>query len=210
MPLAWEPSLRLVLASSSPQRAAILGAAGIPFEVVPTGVAEVTEGEPGLVALENARLKARAGQRLRPGPEAVVLAADTVVALDGEIIDKPAGRGEALRAVGSLAGRSHEVHGGVVVAGPGDQWREASLVSRVSFRPLTGDEVREYVATGEWEGRAGGYAIQLAGAGLVESVEGDRENVIGLSTAALSGLVQGLVPAGGQAGDRYNPPGPGP
>ena len=78
-------------------------------------------------------------------------------------------------------------------------------MSRVTFRALAPGEVDEYVATGEWEGRAGGYAIQLAGAGLVDSLEGDRENVIGLSTASLAGLVQGLVPSGGEAGDRYNP-----
>lgn len=204
-PLAWGPSLRLVLASASPQRSGILASAGVPFEVAPTGVPEIAEGDPAEVALENARRKAREGLLRHPGPEVVVLAADTVVALDGTILDKPADAGQARASVGALAGRTHEVFGGIVLAGPGEQWREASCVSRVTFRALAPREVDGYVATGEWEGRAGGYAIQLTGGGLVDSLEGDRENVIGLSTASLAGMVQGLVPSGGDAGDRYNP-----
>lgn len=194
-----------MLASASPQRRDLLAAAGVPFEVAPTGVEEVTEGDPARVALENARLKAREALRRRPGAGTVVLAADTVVALDGTILDKPADSGRARASIEALAGRTHEVFGGIVLAGPGEQWREASRVSRVSFRPLAPGEVEDYVATGEWEGRAGGYAIQLSGCALVESVEGDRENVIGLSREALAGLVQGLVPSGGDGGDRYNP-----
>ncbi|MFM9126979.1 MAG: Maf family protein [Solirubrobacterales bacterium] len=90
-PLAWGPGLRLVLASASPQRREILSSAGVSFEVAPTGVEEAVEGEPAWVALENARRKARAARLHHPEPGAVVLAADTVVALDGEILDKPAG-----------------------------------------------------------------------------------------------------------------------
>lgn len=194
-----------MLASASPQRSGILASAGIPFEVAPTGTAELTEGDPAQVALENARRKAREGRLSHPEPEAVILAADTVVALEGKILDKPADAGRARDSVGTLAGRTHEVFGGIVLAGPGEEWREASCVSRVTFRALAPVEVEEYVATGEWEGRAGGYAVQLSGAGLVDSLEGDRENVIGLSTATLAGLVQGLMPSGGGAGDRYNP-----
>ncbi len=204
-PLQWGPSLRLVLASASPQRREILTAAEVPFEVAATGVDEVVEGDPAWVAIENARRKARAGRLRHPAPETVVLAADTVVALDGKILDKPTDAGRARDSVGALAGRTHEVFGGIVIAGPGDEWREASTASRVTFRALAPREVDEYVATGEWDGRAGGYAIQLSGSGLVDSLEGDRENVIGLSMAALAGLVQGLVPSGGRAGDRYNP-----
>ncbi|MFM8560948.1 MAG: Maf family protein [Solirubrobacterales bacterium] len=194
-----------MLASASPQRREILSSAGVSFEVAPTGVEEAVEGEPAWVALENARRKARAGLLHHPEPGAVVLAADTVVALDGEILDKPAGAAQARESITALAGRTHEVFGGIVLAGPGDRWREASRVSRVTFRPLTATEVEAYVATGEWEGRAGGYAIQLSGSALVESLEGEEANVIGLSREALAGLVQGLVPSGGEAADRYNP-----
>lgn len=165
---------------------------------------EAVEGDPAWVALENARRKAREGLLRHPEPGTVVLAADTVVALDGAILDKPVGVTQARASVAALAGRTHEVFGGLVVAGPAGQWREASRVSRVTFRPLTAEEVDAYVATGEWEGRAGGYAIQLSGSTLVESLEGDEENVIGLSSEALAGLVQGLVPSGGGAADRYN------
>ena len=115
----------------------------------------------------------------------------------------PADLGAA--SIAELAGREHLVHGGLVLAGPGDQWREATSVSAVTFRPLSPEEVDAYVASGEWEGRAGGYAIQLTGRSLVESVDGEEANVIGLSVRALRGLVQGLVPAGGRSGDRYNP-----
>ena len=202
--LAWEPQLRLVLASGSPQRREILSGLGIGFEVDPAGIEEVTEGPPAAVALENARLKAREvmGRRDRAGE--VVLAADTVVSAGDRIIDKPSDAAQAALAIEQLAGREHEVWGGVVVAGPGDQWREGLCRSGVRFRPLGPEEVSGYVALGEWEGRAGGYAIQLRGGELVESVEGDRENVIGLSTALLGQLVQGLVPPGGPAPDRYN------
>lgn len=203
-PLVWERPLRLVLASASPQRSEILASAGIAFEMAPTGVEEVVEGDPAWVAMENARRKAREGLLRHPEAGTVVLAADTVVALDGEILDKPAGAAQARKSITALAGRTHEVFGGIVLAGPGDQWREAARVSRVTFRPLAEWEVEEYVATGEWQGRAGGYAIQLSGSGLVEGVEGDEENVVGLSSEALAVLVQGLVPSGGRAADRYN------
>ena len=157
------------------------------------------------MALENARLKAREVVDRGGEPGRVVLAADTVVAVDGQILDKPAGPREAAASIAKLAGREHLVHGGMVIAGPGDEWREATSVSAVTFRPLTPAEVDEYVASGEWEGRAGGYAIQLTGRSLVESVDGEEANVIGLSVLALEALVQGLVPGGGRSGDRYNP-----
>lgn len=166
---------------------------------------EIVEGPPGAVALENARLKAREVKGRSADPRRVVLAADTVVALGDRILDKPGTPGEASRSIAALAGERHEVYGGLVLAGPGDQWREASAVSSVAFRPLDEKEVAAYVATGEWQGRAGGYAIQLEGGSLVESVTGERGNVIGLSTDALEALVQGLVPGGGRLGDRYNP-----
>jgi septum formation protein len=172
--------------------------------MAPTGVEEVVEGDPAWVAMENARRKAREGLLRHPEAGTVVRAADTVVALDGTILDKPAGVEEARAAIGALAGRTHEVFGGIVLAGPAGQWREAARVSRVTFRPLAEWEVEEYVATGEWQGRAGGYAIQLSGSGLVDGVEGDEENVVGLSSEALAVLVQGLVPSGGRAADRYN------
>lgn len=157
------------------------------------------------MALENARLKARKVAATLDDPRCVVLAADTVVAVGERIFDKPRNRSEAAGSIASLAGREHQVHGGIVLAGPGGQWREGTAVSTVRFGPLSESQVADYVATGEWEGRAGGYAIQLSGGSLVESVDGERDNVIGLSTEALGRLVQGLVPSGGAPGDRYNP-----
>lgn len=194
-----------MLASASPQRSEILAAAAVPFETDATGVDEVTVGDPGAVAMENARRKAREGRLRNPGQDTVVLAADTVVALQGRIFDKPADAEQARASLADLAGQRHEVFGAIVLAGPGDDWREGLAVTGVGFRPLGDDEIEAYVATGDWEGRAGGYAIQLSGSGLVASLEGDAENVVGLSTALLATLVQGLVPPGRQGGDRYNP-----
>ena len=201
--------MRLVLASASPQRREILAGLGVEFDVVEPDVDELTEGDPASVALENARLKARAVRgRLGEDP-GVVLAADTVVAAGGRILDKPADSRQARDSIATLAGQSHEVCGGIVLAGPGPQWREGIARSAVTFRPLDAGEVAAYVETGEWRGRAGGYAIQLEGGRLVESVQGDRSNVVGLSLELLGTMVQGLVPAGGVGGDRYNPQGRG-
>ena len=197
--------MRLVLASASPQRREILAGLGVEFDVVEPDVDELTEGDPASVALENARLKARAVRRRLGEAPSVVLAADTVVAAGGRILDKPADSPQARDSIVTLAGRSHEVCGGVVLAGPGAQWREGVARSVVTFRPLDAGEVAAYVETGEWRGRAGGYAIQLGGGRLVESVQGDRSNVVGLSLELLGTMVQGLVPAGGVSGDRYNP-----
>ncbi len=113
--------MRLILASRSPQRRAILEQAGIPFEVVPAGVEEVEQGDPEEVAAENARRKALAVAALPEAAGAVVLGVDTVVALDGCLYGQPAGREEALATLGALSGRTHEVLSGVALATGGEQ-----------------------------------------------------------------------------------------
>jgi septum formation protein len=176
-------SQTLILASASPQRRAILAQVGVPFTVRPTGVDELTAGEPRAVAVENARRKALAvsGE--------LVLGADTVVALDGDILGKPRDAEEAVAYVGRLAGRSHEVVGGIALARDGQVIADAVEVTEVVFRALTAAEVDAYVALGEWDGRAGGYAIQGAGAALVRSITGDYLNVVGLPLARLLDLL---------------------
>ena len=174
---------RLILASASPQRRAILTQAGVPFEVLPAGVEEESAGEPRAVAAENARRKALAV------PGELVLGADTLVAVDGDILGKPRDAAQAREYVARLAGRAHEVVGGVALARGGAVAAEHVEVTRVEFRPLTPDQVAAYVATGEWEGRAGGYAIQGRGAPLVRRIEGDYFNVVGLPVAAVFDLL---------------------
>jgi septum formation protein len=151
--------------------------------VRPAHVDEVSEGEPRAVAAENARRKALAvaGE--------LVLGADTLVTLDGAILGKPRDAAQATEYVARLAGRTHEVVGGIALARDGDLLAEAVDVTEVTFRALTAEEIDEYVALGEWEGRAGGYAIQGRGAVLVRSITGDYLNVVGLPLARLIDLL---------------------
>jgi nucleoside triphosphate pyrophosphatase len=143
------------------------------------------DGDPFEVATENAARKARAVEG------DVVLGADTVVALEGRLIGKPADEGEARAAIEALASRTHLVVGGLVVRRDGAE-RAAAIATTVTFRDLTPAEVDAYVAAGEWRGRAGGYAIQGRGATLVRTIEGDYLNVVGLSVALLLELVPDL------------------
>jgi septum formation protein len=156
---------------------------GAAFTVVPADVVELTGGEPRAVALENARRNAVA-----VGGD-LVLGADTLVTIDGEILGKPRDAAQAVDYVGRLAGRSHHVVGGIAIARDGEVVAEAVEVTEVVFRSLSADEVEDYVALGEWEGRAGGYAIQGAGAALVRSITGDYLNVVGLPLARLLDLL---------------------
>jgi septum formation protein len=179
---------RLVLASRSPQRREILAGAGLAFEVAVADVVELEAGDPEAVALENARRKARAVAATRP--DATVVGADTVVAVDGRLLPKPESADQAGEWLRALSGRTHRVVGGVWVAGPGGE-RSAVETSEVTFRALDDADVEAYLATGEWRERAGGYAIQGAGGGLVEAIRGSYENVVGLPLDALRRLLDG-------------------
>jgi septum formation protein len=173
----------LVLASASPQRRAILTELGIPFEACPTDVEEEAGGEPEAVVVRNALRKARAAQE-RMGPERPVLGADTEVFLEGRQFGKPGDADEARTFLRELSGRTHEVFTGLALL---DEASASTGVERsaVTFRPLDADEIEEYLATGEWRGRAGGYAVQGTGERLIAAVEGDYWNVVGLPTALL-------------------------
>ena len=180
----------LVLASASPQRRAILSQVGLRFEVLPAAVEEVAAGEPVAVAEGNARLKAAAIASARASspaspPGELVLGADTVVALDGEVLGKPRDAAHARTYLERLNGRTHEVVGGIALARHGEVVTSAVEITRVTFRAVEPRVLDWYVATGEWEGRAGGYAIQGAGAALVRRIQGDYLNVVGLPLARL-------------------------
>jgi nucleoside triphosphate pyrophosphatase len=177
----------LILASASPRRKAILEQLGVEFTVEPADVEELSFGEPRAVVLENALRKARAVAR--PGER--VLGADTEVVLDGEVLGKPPGPVEAEALLRRLSGREHEVMTGIAICDDGGE-RTDVAVTTVRFRELSDADLDWYVGTGEWQGLAGGYAIQGRGAALVESIEGDYFNVVGLPVAALLALVPGL------------------
>jgi septum formation protein len=166
----------LVLASTSPQRPVILAQLGIPFVVVePT----YDEGE-GADPVEHAAGKARSVD----GGERPVLGVDTIVFCAGEPIGKPADADDAERMLGLLGGRTHEVVSGLCLRT--SDWEDLrSETTRVTFRPLRRGEVERYLASGEWANRAGAYAIQGFGASLVERIEGDYLNVVGLPGALL-------------------------
>jgi septum formation protein len=170
---------------------------GVPFTVRAADVQEIEHGDPAQVVVENARRKASAVRD--PGAREAVLGCDTVVALPGAIYGKPADEHAAGEMLRSLSDRTHEVLSGLVLllpsgdsAGRADE-RTAVARTEVSFRLLEDELLAWYLATGEWRGRAGGYAIQGAGAALVRAVTGDYENVVGLPLASLLDLYPQLL-----------------
>jgi len=181
--------LSLVLASGSQQRAEILRKLGLEFEVVVSGVDELTGGDPEVEVLENARLKAHAVAR-----DGVVIACDTDVVLDGKALGKPADAAESRRYLDRMAGRAHTVMSGLVVLVDGEE-RSGLDRTTVVFRELSETEKERYVAFGEWEGRSGGYAIQTLGSTLVERVDGSVSNVVGLPVGLLFELAPELFSA---------------
>lgn len=181
---------KLVLASRSPQRSAILTRLGVPFEARPTDVTELETGDPREAVMENARRKARAAHD--PAATELVLGVDTVVELDGRIYGKPADESAARATLSALSGRAHTVLSGVALL-EGGRERCAVAATRVRFRELDERLIDWYLATGEWRERAGGYAIQGAGAALVHDIEGDYENVVGLPVATLIDLHPHLI-----------------
>ncbi len=174
----------IALASRSPQRRMILEQAGIPFTVVESSYEELPQ--PGITAqalvLHHARGKA--GGASLPPDHAAVLGADTVVEVDGVILGKPASRAEAGAYLGMLSGRTHRVHSGLYLQTPGHAAASVETTS-VTFAQLTDADLEWYLESGEWEGRAGGYAIQGRGAVLAAGIEGDYLNVVGLPLRAL-------------------------
>jgi len=197
---------RLVLASRSSRRREILGWLGVEFEVVEPDVEELREGpDPESLVLENARLKALAGLDAlgKDAPEdTVVLGVDTDVFVEGLMLGQPADRAEAEDRLRILSGREHEVLSGVCLVGPkaagipGAPVRERSGLSRslVTFRELDETTIEAYLDSEEWRGRAGGYAIQGLGSILVDKVEGDFSNVVGLPIRVLLELDPALAP----------------
>ena len=157
------------------------------FTVVAPDVEELAEGDPEEMVVDNARLKARAvdGE--------LVLGVDTAVVIDGRAYGKAGSEPEARDLLERLSGRRHEVRSGVALRERGGSERTAAAVTRVRFRALDGHLLDWYLASGEWRERAGAYAIQGRGAALVEEIDGDFWNVVGLPVPVLLGLRPDLL-----------------
>lgn len=179
----------LILASQSPRRRELLQAAGIPFEVrvVPVEEKHVAGESPREYVLRLSRAKAEAA-----GPRAgeIVLGADTVVVLDGHILEKPADRADAARMLRILAGRDHEVITGICLISATGVIQD-SETTRVVFGAMSEREIEEYAASGEPMDKAGAYAIQGLASKFVERIEGDYTNVVGLPVPLLYRRLRG-------------------
>ena len=190
--MATVDRLRLRLASSSPQRSAILTQLGIPFEVVPPAYVEhdLPDADPVSLVRSHAEGKARSVHRAG----AVTLGVDTTVHLDGRVYGKPADAADASRMLRELSGRTHVVLSGVCLL-LGDDAIVEHATTDATFRRLTDLDVTTYLASREWEGRAGAYAIQGLGGRLVERIDGDYLNVVGLPGGLLLELLRRHAPA---------------
>jgi septum formation protein len=182
--MSVSPAPPLLLASTSPQRRAILEQLGLPFDVVAPRYEE--KDPPGAAAVELVREHARGKARsvAAEAGDRPVLGIDTAVVLGDRIFGKPGDLGDAEQMLEALGGRTHVVVSGLCLVTPGWELVEHDSTD-VTFRPLTPRDLAAYVTQHEWEGRAGAYAIQGRGAALVERIEGDYLNVVGLPAALL-------------------------
>ncbi len=183
--------MRLVLASTSPQRRAILEQLRIPFDALAPSYEEIAASE--LDAVELVRRHAQGKARSVPAKGRTVLGVDTAVALEGRLYGKPVDGSEAARMLRELSGRAHAVHSGLCLLGPGFETLHDELTT-VVFRRLSDGDIARYVASGEWRGRAGGYAIQGLGGRFVARIEGDYLNVVGLPGALLVEVLERHAP----------------
>ena len=186
------PAPPILLASRSPQRRAILEQLAIPFEaVIPQYEEKPTGADPVAEVERHAQGKARSVAEI--AEDRPVLGVDTEVVLDGHVYGKPSDEAEAEAMLEQLSGQTHEVVSGLCLLTPA--WEELRhAVTRVSFRTLTPRELGLYVVSEEWRERAGGYAIQGLGGALVERIEGDYLNVVGLPAAVLVDLLAERFP----------------
>jgi len=184
---------RLILASASPRRRQLLGQIGLtPDAVQPADIDETPlKGElPRQLVERLARQKAEtvaADHR-----DAFVLGADTVVACGRRIMPKAETAVEARRFLRLLSGRRHRVYGGVSIVAPGGGGTQRCVVTTVQFKPLSAPEIDAYIGSGEWEGKAGAYAVQGRAAVFVKSINGSYSNVVGLPLFETSALLNGL------------------
>lgn len=180
--MALKIERNLVLASSSPSRKMLLEQAGLSFDVVVSGVDEtVPSGYTPAQTVET--LARRKGEAVLPlCPDRPIIAADSVVSIDGLILGKPKDDQAARETLRRLSGRTHEIFTGVCLLAEG-KTDVFHMSTQVTFYPLTEEEIAEYVAMGESRGRAGAYGIEGIGVVLVQSIQGDYANIVGLPVA---------------------------
>jgi septum formation protein len=191
-PVTGPTGPRLVLASSSPRRRELLGRLGVAFTIRVPDIDETPRDReaPTRYVERLARGKAHAGQALATDAalDEVVVAADTTVDVDGDIIGKPVGRADAMSMLGRLSGRDHLVHTGVAVA-RGGQLVSSVTTSTVTFALLDQDEIEDYVATEQPYDKAGAYSIQGPAGTFVTAIDGSASNVLGLPMAQTEALL---------------------
>ncbi len=187
------PAPPLLLASRSPRRRAILEQLGIPFDVVEPRYDEHDPPDADPVELVRRHAAGKARSVATDAGDRPVLGVDTTVAVGGRVYGKAADATEAERTLEALAGRTHAVVSGLCLVTPGWEVVEDETTF-VTFRELTARDLAAYVASGEWRDRAGAYAIQGSGASLVERIEGDYLNVVGLPAALLVRLLAERFP----------------
>jgi septum formation protein len=186
-------SVRLTLVSASPRRRELLAKLGFPFDIVPSSAAERwAASNPRELTQGNARRKVEKSEHFG-ATDRLLIGADTIISFDGRIFGKPAGRESAATMLRALSARWHEVITGVSLSGPNASGLdtitvESAASTRVRFRALSPSDIESYLHSGEWNGKAGAYAIQDAGRGLVEDLEGDYDNVVGLPTELIHEL----------------------
>ncbi|MCB9357198.1 MAG: septum formation protein Maf [Calditrichaeota bacterium] len=176
--------VRLTLVSASPRRQELLKSLKIPFDVAPSAASECwLAPTPEELASLNAARKVDRSQ-YRRDRDRLLLGADTIIALDREVFGKPAGNDSARRMLSRLSDRWHKVITGFCLMRGGEEERKicASVVAGVRIRSLSAVEIDAYLATSEWVGKAGAYAIQGKAGAFVEEISGDYSNVVGLPT----------------------------
>ena len=182
----------IILASQSPRRKELMGQIGLKFKVISPNVDEHMEGNPSPAQLVE-ELSLRKAQAVRAGADEddLIIAADTVVVLDGAVLGKPEDEREAFAMLSALSGNSHRVYTGVTVL-QGDRAVTGHEETRVTFRELEPEEISHYIATGEPMDKAGAYGIQGLGALLVSGIDGDYFNVMGLPVFRLGQMLTGF------------------
>lgn len=191
MPAGGPPDrLPLVLASASPRRIELLARIGVaPDRVAPTDIDESPKRDELPRQLAERLAAAKAGAAADPG--ALVLAADTVVGVGRRILGKPTSEAEAARFLNLLSGRRHQVHTGVVLRQPDGRMAKRLVTTILAFQRLTDQQIASYVAGGEWQGKAGGYALQGSAEMFVRFLSGSHSNVVGLPLFETAQLLRG-------------------
>lgn len=184
---------RLILASASPRRLELLAQVGItPDQIDPADIDETTAKDETPGPLARRLAEAKAASVAARHSDAFVLGADTVVGVGRRIIGKPTDGDEARRYLKLLSGRRHRVYGGICVIAPDGRKARRLIDTMVRFKRLTDGEIDAYLATGEWDGKAGGYGIQGHAAAFVPAINGSYTNVVGLDVAAAAAMLTGL------------------